>query len=86
MHQLINKFTTPDPEEQARLQAELATVTVDELRAAYRKSRIKFTQRIGFLHALQSPTLRKTLELQALGTRRKQAQALAAQNLQLEAA
>lgn len=86
MQTVSNIHTMPNTADIAKLQAELATISFDELRAAYRRSRMKFTLGHGFLFALQTPSLRKTLELQALDTRRKQKKQIRAQPKELEAA
>lgn len=54
--------------------AEVATVTPDELTAAFRASRLRFTQHYGLLTALQKPAVRRALELHAVAMRRAKQQ------------
>jgi len=53
------------------LTAERQTITADELRAAFKASRLKFTKGYGLLTALQKPLVRWSLEMQALAMRGK---------------
>ncbi|HAF43459.1 MAG TPA: hypothetical protein DCK83_00560 [Gallionellaceae bacterium] len=52
--------------------AERQTLTADELRAAFKASRLKFTCGYGLLTALQIPCVRISLEMTALALRKKQ--------------
>lgn len=56
------------------LAAEIATVTPDELTAAFRESRLRYTKHYGLFHALQIPSVRKALELHAVAMRRAKQQ------------
>lgn len=56
------------------LAAEIATVTPDELTAAFRESRLRHTMHYGLFHALQIPFLRRSLEIHALEMRKKKQQ------------
>lgn len=53
------------------LAAERQTITADELRAAFKESRLKFTRGYGLLTALAKPNVRWALEMQALARRKK---------------
>lgn len=52
------------------LAAEIAAVTTEDLTAAFRASRLRFTQHYGLLTALQKPAIRRALELHAVAMRR----------------
>jgi hypothetical protein len=54
--------------------AERQTITTDELHAAFKASRLKFTKGYGLLSALQRPLVRWSLEMQALAMRGKKNQ------------
>lgn len=56
------------------LAAEIATITPDELTAAFRESRLKRTMHYGLFTALQIPAVRRGLELQAVAMRRAKQQ------------
>jgi hypothetical protein len=49
--------------------SERQTITADELRAAFKASRLKFTRGYGLLTAMQKPCVRWALEMQALAMR-----------------
>lgn len=51
------------------LAAERQTITADELSAAFKASRLKFTKGYGLLTALQKPCVRWALEMHALAMR-----------------
>lgn len=52
------------------LPAERQTITADELRAAFKASRLKFTKGYGLLTALAKPNVRWALEMHALAMRK----------------
>lgn len=52
------------------LAAEIATITTDELTAAFRASKLRFTEHYGLFTALQKPAVRRALELHAVVMRR----------------
>lgn len=52
--------------------AERQTITADELRAAFKASRLKITKGYGLLTALTKPNVRWALEMHALVMRKKQ--------------
>lgn len=54
--------------------AEIQTLTADELRAAFRASRLKYTCGYGLWTAMQIPSVRRSLEIQALAIRKKNQQ------------
>lgn len=56
------------------LAAEIATVTTEELTAAFRASRLRFTKHYGLFTALQIPSVRRALELHAVAMRRTKQQ------------
>jgi hypothetical protein len=56
------------------LAAERQTITADELHAAFKASRLKFTKGYGLLTAMQKPIVRWSLELQALSMRKSKQQ------------
>jgi len=56
------------------ISAEIQSLTADELCAAFRESRIKYTCGYGLWTALQIPSVRRSLELQALALRKKNQQ------------
>ena len=48
------------------------SITADELLVTYKKSKLKFTKKIGLLSALRDPLLRRALENHALALRKKE--------------
>lgn len=60
----------------ALLEAERQTVTADELRAAFKASRLRFKCGYGLQTAMRIPSVRRSLELHAIAARRRKNEAL----------